>query len=95
MTITLPPDLEQVLEKRAQQQGTTPEMLAIDSLTKTYMAQPESLSREGEETLADYWADYIGTIDTREVVPAGGSLSTDTGRKFAELMVAKYRKGQP
>jgi hypothetical protein len=93
MTITLPPELERVLEQRAQQQGTTPEMLAIDSLAKLYMP-PAVLPAEEGETLADYWADYIGTIDSSEVVPGGANLSENTGRRFAELMVEKYRNGK-
>lgn len=93
MTITLTPELEQALEQRARQQGTTPEVLAIDSLTKTYLPRAAFPTEEGE-TLANYWADYIGTIDSTEFVPGGANLSEDTGRKFAELMVEKYRKGR-
>jgi hypothetical protein len=94
VTITLPPELEQVVTERAHGQGTTPELLVIDSLEKLYLS-PAVPPVEDEKTLADYWADYIGTVDSSELVPGGANLSQNTGRKFAELMVEKYRKTRP
>jgi hypothetical protein len=32
LTITLPPELEEVVSRKAREQGTTPELLAIDAL---------------------------------------------------------------
>lgn len=93
ITITLPPKLGEALTERAQEQGTTADILAIDSLEKLYLAsevQPE----EGQ-SLADYWADYIGTVDSGETVAGGANLSRNTGHKFAELMVEKYRQTKP
>jgi hypothetical protein len=93
ITITLPPELEQTLTEKAREQGTTPELLAIDSLQKIYAPPSVSIEAEGE-TLADYWADYIGTIDSREVVPGGAHLSENTGRKFAELLREKHLRNK-
>ena len=89
VTITLPQELEKVLTQRAQQQNTTADLLAIDSLIKMY-TPPSAAPVEEGVTLAEYWADYIGSIDSSEIVPEGAQLSENTGRKFAELMVKKY-----
>jgi len=40
MIITLPPDIEQVLVEYARKQGTTPELLALDSLRERFMPSP-------------------------------------------------------
>ena len=95
VTITLPPELEKNITERANRQGTTPELLTLDSLNQMYIPPAFLSPIEAEETLADYWADYIGTIDSREIYPEGSQLSENTGRKFAELMMEKYRKEQP
>jgi hypothetical protein len=93
LTITLNSELESAIEKEAKQQGTTPELLAVDSLQKLYLPA-EIPATGGEVTLADYWAEYIGSVDSSEAVPGGANLSEDTGRKFADLMREKYRAGK-
>ena len=50
--------------------------------------------KEGEKTLADYLKDHIGVIDSGEHVPGGAHMSEDTGKKFAEGMVEKRRRGR-
>ena len=68
INITLPPDIEDTLIKEAQRQGTTPELLALDSLRKLFRAvtEPKEESTEKpfaeEATLADFLAGYIGTV---------------------------------
>ena len=97
MTITLPQELERILEEKARQQGTTPDLLAIDSLTKLYLPPvsktPDEPDSEGR-TMADFLKDYVGCIDSSAVYPEGSRLSENTGRKFAALMVEKRKKGQ-
>lgn len=90
ITITLPPALEKIVSERAERQGTTPGLLVLDDLAQLYSVTP-LVEPQKDETLAEYWADYIGTIDSSEVVEGGANLSQDTGRKFAELMRKKYR----
>jgi hypothetical protein len=52
MTITLTPELERAVTTRANQQGTTPEMLALDVLREHFLPVAPEEPREG--TLADF-----------------------------------------
>ena len=92
VSITLPQELEQIVARRAAEQRTTPELLLLDDLNRLY-APPADAPRAEGQTLAEYWADYIGSIDSGETGSGDGALSENTGRQFAELMVQKYRKG--
>ena len=67
-------------------------MMHDDGL-QVVLDSPATLAQK-PQSLADYWADYIGSLDSSEVVPGGANLSSDTGDKFAELMMEKYRKSQ-
>jgi hypothetical protein len=91
MTIILPPELQQALEEQAEQQGTTPELLAIDRLRSLLLPPVVPNSPEGEGTMADFFADFIGSIHSSQVVPGGVHLSEDTGRRFKELLQKKQR----
>jgi hypothetical protein len=94
ITITLPPELEQVVTERAHQQGTTPELLAFDILREHLLpAAPAPSSGDGQ-TMADFLGDFIGCYDSRELVTGGANLAADTGRKFTELMLKKRREGK-
>ena len=96
ITITLPEELARIIEHRAQQEGATPETLAIDSLTRLLMppfTSPDEPIPEGE-SLADYLKDYIGCVDSADIYPEGSRLSEDAGRKFAALMVEKRKQGK-
>src|SRR5437868_5182186 len=95
ITITLPPELEQVVTERAEQQGTTPELYLLGDLRERYLLETPPLNEEQQgETMADFFEGYAGTINSREIVPEGAHLSKDTGRKFKELMLQKYRDGK-
>jgi hypothetical protein len=91
MEITLPPEIEAALTERAQEQGTTPELLAADALRERFAPAVAEPACEG--SLADYLRDYIGVFDSSEYVPGGARMSEDTGKKFAALMVEKRRRG--
>lgn len=93
LTITLPPELEEAVTKRASECGITPERLAVDDLRRVYLGTRADTESEGQ-TLLDYWADYIGAVDSRENGREASNLSEDTGRKFTELMVEKHRQGK-
>lgn len=92
-SITLPPDLEQAIEERAQQQGTTAELLVVDKLREEFL--PTSLATDVSQgrTMADFFAGYVGGLHSSEFVPGGAQLSTDSGRKFTDLLLKKQREG--
>lgn len=90
-TITLPPELETAVAERAKRSGTTPELLALDSLRREFLPP---VPPESEGTMADFFAGYIGVIDSGEIVPGGANMSEDTGRKFKEILLEKHRLGK-
>ena len=99
-TITLTPELETALNRRAQAQGTTPELLALDGLRQLYGDSEPGASKttsettsetqeEPSDTLFDFLKDYIGVIHSSEYVEGGARLSEDCGIKFADGMEQK------
>ena len=98
MKITVPPDLERALAARAHQMGTTPELLALDSLRERF---PPSGSEDADEanggtrrTLADLLNGYIGILHSSEHTAAGAAMSEDTGKKFAAGLLEKRKAGR-
>ncbi len=84
-TITLTPDIEKPLTEQARQQGTTPELLALDGLRKLFAA-PQNTSPA--ETLYDFLQGYVGTVEgTTE------ALSENTSSRFAEGLANKQKDG--
>jgi hypothetical protein len=84
-TITIPPELEAPLAEEARRQGTSLELLAVESLRRMY--GPKSSSKCSDMaptdggTLADFLQGYIGTAQgTSE------PLSEDTGRRYREML---------
>ncbi len=94
ITITLPPELEQAFSEQAEQQGTTPELLALDVLYKWGACASFPAELPQGATLADALADYIGAVSTRDKYPTGSTLSENTGRKFAAGMMKKHQAGK-
>lgn len=88
-TITLPPDIEGPLAEEARRQGTTSELLALDSLRKLFVPTTATGTSAESETLFDFLSGYMGTVSgTTEV------LSENCGRRFAEGMVEKQQRGR-
>jgi hypothetical protein len=87
MVIRLTPDIETALNREAQRQGTTPEHLALESLSKLFLhTLPNATTREA--SLSGFLSGYIGTIDgTSE------ALSENCGRRFAEGLASKHEQG--
>ena len=86
--ITLPPEVEQPLTEEARRKGTTPELLAVDCLRKLFTPISERKTPTEGATLYDFLEGYAGTISgTTE------PLSEDCGRRFAEGLVEKQRRG--
>ena len=46
------------------------------------------------KTLADFLEGYIGVIDSSELGPRGGSMSVNTGKRFAEDLWEEYQRDQ-
>lgn len=94
LSITLPPELEHALLEQARAQGTTPELLALDSLRERFTNAAISEPTPYHQTMADYWADFIGCLHSSDFVPGGAQMSTDSGRKFAQGMADKREQGK-
>ena len=89
ITISLPRDLEGPLTAEAQRRGTTPELLALDSLRKLFGSPPASDEPIGDATtLFDFLADSIGTVEG-----SSEAFSENCGQRFAEGMVEKQLRG--
>ncbi len=88
MTLVLSPELEQAITEQAQRQGTTLELIVVDSLHKLYLPPNSPVVKEGE-TLAEYWAEYIGTVDSRETTDA------DWQRMSLQYFAAAYGDEEP
>jgi hypothetical protein len=94
MTITLTPELERALSERAREQGTTPELLALDTLRQRFLptaAEPEGTA---DGTLADYLAGFVGVLHSSEHVPGGARMSEVCGKRFAAGMLRKREAGR-
>jgi hypothetical protein len=94
MTITLTPELERALTARANQQGTTPELLALDVLRERFLPAAPEEPRVAEGTLADFLAEFIGAVHSGEHIPGGAGMSEDTGTKFASGLIRKRKAGR-
>jgi hypothetical protein len=88
--ITLPPEIEGPLAEAAKRQGTSPELLAIETLRRQFHAAPKPPAAENGaegETLYDFLKGFIGTVDgTTE------PLSENTGRRFTEMLQEKRQQ---
>jgi hypothetical protein len=93
-SITLPPELEIAIRDQARHQGTTVELLALDKLSSIFLTPRDNSITTTNETMADYLRDFIGCIDSREIVPDGADMSEYSGRKFGELLRKKHEAGK-
>ena len=85
-TINLPPEIDGPLVDEARRRGTTPELLAIESLRRLFACAP---APDESETLLDYLGDYVASIDGGD-----GTSARKSGKIFEEAMVDKHRRGQ-
>lgn len=89
-TITLTPDIEARLIEQARQQGTTPELLALDGLRRLFAPEQDAAAGSPPgETLFDFLQGYVGTV--------GGTseaLSENCGDRFAQGMAEKQQDGK-
>lgn len=82
MEITLTPEIEGALVEQADQQGTTPEHFALETLRERFVKPVEQELPGGAETLADLLDGYVGVLHSAERVPGGAQMSEDTGRNI-------------
>jgi hypothetical protein len=94
VTITLPLELEKAVTEEAAQKGTTVELLTLDVLQERFLRPSSTKHLPEGATLGDALKDYIGAINTRDKYPDGSTLSENTGRKFAQMMVEKRKQGK-
>ena len=92
VTIVLPLDLAQTITERAQRNGTTPELLVLETLHQEFGTEVAPSANEG--TLADFLGDYIGCLDSGEVIPGGARMSENISERFAEGMLEKHKAGK-
>ena len=69
-------------------------MLTLDCLQGRFLKPISAKQLPEGTTLADSLAGYIGAVNTRDKYPDGSTLSEKTGRKFAELMMEKWKQGK-
>lgn len=86
-TITLPPDLEERLAEEARRQGTSPELLALDSLRKLFVPAANG-GAAGSDTLWDFLSGYIGTVSG-----SAEAFSENCGQRFTDSLVEKQQQG--
>ena len=95
MNIVLPPEIEQALVEHAQKQGTTPELLIVESLRDRFVPSESSdTPAEGEGSLADFLSEHIGVLHSSEHIQGGARMSEDSGKKFAAGMIKKRQQGR-
>ena len=92
VVITLPPEIEQIVTERAEQQGTTPEIVALNGLRECFLSSMSPPNPQG--TMADFLGDFIGCFDSRTRVPGGANLAENSGDKFQDLLLQKHREGK-
>ncbi len=91
MTLTLSPEIEEVLTKAAARQGTTPAQIVTQIVQEKFAVLGETPDKATEEepTLAEALVGHIGTQQSGR-----GDLSQNTGKAFARLMVEKRKAGR-
>lgn len=92
MTITVTPEIEGVLAEEAQKYGTTPELLALETLRERYAERLRVLSNGhsvGENLTLD--------VALEDLIAEAEALEPQTPRPgltgpFGEILAEKYRK---
>jgi len=88
-TITLPSDLEDRLTEEAQRRGTTPELLAVDTLRKAFEPIEAANGEPAAKNLCEFLGSYVGAVEG-----TGEALSEDPGRHFTDYLVEKHKQGR-
>ncbi|MBI4752875.1 hypothetical protein HY793_00670 [Candidatus Desantisbacteria bacterium] len=95
MQVTLTHDIENVITEWAHKQGTTPEMLVINTLRERFVSPVVNrLQIEKQETLADFLVGHIGVLSSSEHIAGGARMSENCGKKFASGVIKKRQDGK-
>lgn len=94
MTIPMTPELQRALGKVADEQGTTPETVAFETLRERLVADEPQAASAGARTLADRLARYIGVLDSGEMTPGGARMS-DRTKEYGKMLLERHREGYP
>ena len=101
MKLTLTPDIADALIEAAQQQGTTPEILALSCLQQQFLGtnldlekrSTEKVSDASEPSLADFLEGYIGVLSSGE--DATPTIPTNqSDQAFAQHLMQKRDQGK-
>jgi hypothetical protein len=87
VTITLPSELERAVAEEAAQKGTTAQRLTLDVLQERFLNPSSQRQLPDGTTLDDALAGCIEAINTRDKDADGSTLSENTGRKFAQVVL--------
>ena len=82
LVLELTPDVESALRKQAEQQGTTPEILAVQTLHERFTAPPPGL---GEQSAYEALKPLIGVLHSGK-----SDLSQNTGERFTKIVAEKF-----
>lgn len=88
-SITLPPDLEAPLAEEARRLGTTPELLALDSLRQQFVPKTASSQPATAGSLFDFLSGYVGRVNG-----ISEALSENCGQRFADGLAEEYQQGR-
>lgn len=94
MTIPMTPELHRALGKVAEEQGTTPETVAFETLRERLVADEPQTVTSGSRTLADRLERYIGVLDSGETIPGGARMSERT-KDYGKMLLQRHREGYP
>ena len=83
-TIILPADLETRISDEAGR-GTTPELLAVDSLRRLFRTEPANA--EDAQTLTEFLGDFVGAVEG-----TGEPMSEDCGRRFTDALIENQQR---
>ena len=86
-TITIPTELEAPLAAAAKQHGTTPELLAVESLRRMYAPSAGRQTSDIGGTLAEFLRGYVGAISG-----SSESWSEKTGRRFTDVLLEERQR---
>lgn len=92
--ITLPIELQNVIDKRAGEQGTTPELLIVNTLRNQFLPTEAATKTVEVSTMAEFFQGYLGGLHSSEFVPGGANASEETGRKYKELLLKNHNLRQ-
>ena len=102
MQLTLTSDIADALIEAAQQQGTTPEILALSCLQQIFLGtnlalekrSTQTMSDASEPSLADFLEGYIGVLSSSEDATPKTMPTNQSASSFAQHLIQKRDQGK-